>query len=54
MVNHLSERGEEFVKDGRLVKRKETMLYSPNYPKDERTENQLINDWRRVYMGIDD
>lgn len=33
MVRHLSERGEEFVKDGKLVRRKETMLYGPNYPK---------------------
>ncbi|WP_042366371.1 arylsulfatase [Bacteroides neonati] len=33
MVKHLSERGEEFVKDGKLVVRKTTMLYSPNFPK---------------------
>ena len=33
MVEHLSERGEEFVKDGKLVVRKTTMLYSPNYMK---------------------
>jgi len=32
MVEHLSERGDEFVKDGKLQVRKETMLYSPNYP----------------------
>lgn len=32
MVNHLSERGEEFVKDGRLMVRKTTMLYGPNFP----------------------
>jgi len=32
MVEHLTERGEGFVKDGKLVQRKETMLYSPNYP----------------------
>ena len=32
MVDHLSERGEAFVKDGQLQIRKETMLYSPNYP----------------------
>ena len=35
MVDHLSERGEGFVKDGKLQVRKETMLYSPNYPKKE-------------------
>lgn len=32
MVEHLSERGEEWVKNGQLVVRKESMLYSPNYP----------------------
>lgn len=38
MVKHLSERGEGFVKDGKLVVRKETLLYSPNYPKTEASE----------------
>ena len=32
MVQHLSERGEEWVKDGQLVRRGKTMLYSPEYP----------------------
>jgi len=32
MIAHLSERGEGFVKGGKLQIRKETMLYSPNYP----------------------
>ena len=32
MVKHLAERGETFVKEGKLVKRTSTMLYSPNYP----------------------
>ncbi|MEG0455342.1 MAG: arylsulfatase, partial [Bacteroides sp.] len=32
MVKHLSERGEAFVKDGKLVVRKTTMLYSPHFP----------------------
>ena len=32
MVKHLSERGEDFVRDGKLQVRKEKMLYSPNYP----------------------
>lgn len=36
MVEHLSERGEGFVKDGQLVVRKSTLLYSPNYPKSEK------------------
>lgn len=33
MVAHLSERGDGWVKDGKLVVRQESMLYSPNYPK---------------------
>ena len=32
MVDHLAERDETFVKDGKLVVRETTMLYSPNYP----------------------
>ena len=35
MADHLSERGEGFVKDGRLVIRTEPLLYSPNYPETE-------------------
>lgn len=33
MVEHLAERGEGFVKDGKLVVRDKTMLYGPNYAK---------------------
>lgn len=32
MVDHLSERGEEFVKDGKLQVLKRTVLYSPLFP----------------------
>lgn len=32
MVKHLSKRGETFVKNGQLVARESTLLYSPNYP----------------------
>lgn len=32
MVEHLSERGEEFVRDGKLQVLKRTLLYSPLYP----------------------
>ena len=32
MVEHLTERGEEFVADGRLAIRTKRMLYSPHYP----------------------
>lgn len=35
MVLHLSERGEEFVKDGRLQVLKRTVLYSPLFPDDK-------------------
>ena len=34
MVDHLSERGDEWVKDGHLVVRQKSQLYSPNYPKE--------------------
>jgi arylsulfatase A-like enzyme len=33
MVEHLSERGEQFVSNGELVIRKKRFLYSPHYPK---------------------
>jgi len=33
MVEHLSERGEQFVSNGKLTIRKERMLYSPHFPK---------------------
>jgi arylsulfatase A-like enzyme len=32
MVEHLSVRGEPFVKDGKLVAHRPNVLYSPNYP----------------------
>ncbi|MBN2416868.1 arylsulfatase [bacterium] len=32
MVRHLSERGDEWVKNGRLQIRKQGMVYGPNYP----------------------
>ncbi len=54
MVDHLSERGEGFVKDGKLVKRTENMVYSPNYPEDERTDSERLKDWRELNKGIDD
>lgn len=33
MAEHLRERGEEWVQDGKPVRREKTMIYSPNYPK---------------------
>ncbi|MCP4644303.1 MAG: arylsulfatase [bacterium] len=38
MVDHLAERGDQWVKDGKLVPRPKRMLYSPNYPKTESGE----------------
>ncbi len=32
MVAHLSEGGEDFVKEGKLISKKKTLLLSPNYP----------------------
>ncbi len=32
LAEHLSERGDEWVKDGKLQKRERTVLYSPDYP----------------------
>lgn len=32
LVDHFSERGEQFVRNGQLAKRPKRMLYSPNYP----------------------
>lgn len=52
MVKHLSERGDGFVKDGQLVVREETMLYSPNYPEDKRTVQELVKEWREIYKGF--
>jgi len=33
MVEHLTERGEPFIRDGKLTIRKERLLYSPHFPK---------------------
>ena len=53
MIDHLRERGESFVKGNELVVRKETMLYGPNYPEDERTRQELIDAWKALYKGLD-
>ena len=52
MINHLSERGEGFVKNGELTVREEPMLYSPNFPEDNRTKRQLITHWKELYKGF--
>ncbi|MBL7970357.1 MAG: arylsulfatase [Prolixibacteraceae bacterium] len=46
MVTHLSERGESFVKDGKLVQREKTMVLSPNYPKETRGEKEFLKSWQ--------
>ncbi|MBI3192478.1 MAG: hypothetical protein HYZ36_07425 [Pedosphaera parvula] len=33
MVEHLSERGPQFVRDGKLTARPKGLLYSPSYPR---------------------
>lgn len=53
MTDHLRERGEGFVRNNELAIRKETMLYGPNYPEDERTKQEIINDWKALYKGLD-
>jgi arylsulfatase len=41
MVEHLSKRGEGFVKDGKLVAPRRNVLYSPLFPQDaDKTETQ--------------
>ena len=54
MVKHLSERGSSFVKDHQLVRRDETLLYSPNFPDQKESEAQLLKSWRENYMGLDE
>ncbi|MFV0268188.1 MAG: arylsulfatase [Draconibacterium sp.] len=52
MIEHLSERGEGFVKESKLVVRKDVLLYSPNFPEDERTDNDRLKQWREAYKGV--
>ncbi len=48
MVKHLSERGEPFVKDGKLVAPRPPMLHSPNYPKDEGQADAAVGGAKRA------
>jgi arylsulfatase len=50
IVQHLSERGDGFVKDGKLVVRTETLLYSPNFPTGAKTIS--ITEWEKEYKGV--
>lgn len=52
LVAHFNERGAGFVKNGKLIIREKTLLYSPNYPKDERTESEKIKEWLGLYKGL--
>jgi hypothetical protein len=36
MVEHFSERGEPFLRDGKLAVRKERLIYSPHFPEKSR------------------
>lgn len=46
MADHLEERGEGFVQDGELVVRDEVLLFSPNYPEVELTEEERLSNWQ--------
>ncbi len=54
MIEHLRVRDERFVINNELVVREEPMLYSPNFPEDERTKQELLRDWKDLYKGPDD
>ena len=41
LIDHLSERGEAFVKDGQLALRPKRMLHSPHYPKVKTPEKRV-------------
>lgn len=45
MIAHLSERGDGFVKDRKLVVRENSLLYSPHYPKKELNANEALKRW---------
>lgn len=47
LVGYLRERGPGFVKDGRLVKRSTSMLYSPNYPESREDDPKWLNYWKQ-------
>ncbi len=47
LIKHLAERGDFFVKDGRLAVRTSSMLYSPNYPKVEDEEGAAVGESKK-------
>ena len=42
MVKHLEERGEKWVKDGKLLVRKESIPISPHYPREAAKRAALV------------
>ncbi len=50
MIEHLSERGEKFVSNGKLTIRKERLLYSPNFPKEPPSTPSML--FRRGSTGV--
>ena len=51
MVSHLEIRGEGFVKNKRLVIRDKSLLYSPNYPKDNLSVEEALESWKKEVNG---
>lgn len=47
MIRHLEVRGEGFVKNKQLVIRDKSLLYSPNYPKDDLSAEEALKIWRK-------
>lgn len=47
LADYLKERGPGFVRDGRPVKRTETMLLSPNYPDSGDDDRQALRAWMK-------
>ncbi|MDC1106664.1 arylsulfatase [Prolixibacteraceae bacterium] len=46
MVAHLEERGESFVKDGKLVTREKTLLIGPNFPDKQWSNKEALSYWK--------
>ena len=47
LKDYLAERGDGFVKDGRVVKRTKTLLYGPHYPRFAEDTAAALRDWQR-------
>lgn len=52
MAEHLKQRGDAFVADNKPNKIPKTILYSPNYPDIQKTDSELLQEWRSNYKGI--